>query len=98
MIKLISIKLYTGSGNSRYTAIFSYHGKLKKVNFGDKRYENYTVHKNDERKRLYLLRHRANEDWDNPMSKGSLSRWILWNMPSLEDSIKDFKKRFKLIS
>ena len=98
MISLLSIKKYDGSGNSRFTAVFSYHGKNKKVNFGDKRYENYTVHKNDERKRLYLLRHRSNEDWNNPMSKGSLSRWILWNMPSLEDSIKDFKKRFKLIS
>ena len=63
MIKLISIKKYDGSGNSRFTAFFSYHGKLKKVNFGDRRYDNYTIHKDDERKRLYLLRHSKNEDW-----------------------------------
>ena len=96
MIKLISINKYTGGGNSRYTASFNYHEKLKKVNFGDIRYDNYTVHKDVERKRLYLLRHRTNEDWNNPMSKGSLSRYILWNKTSLEESIKDFKKRFNL--
>lgn len=97
MISLISIKKYEGSGNSRYTAIFSYHGKSKKVNFGDSRYENYTIHKDDGRKRLYLLRHGgANEDWNNPMTKGSLSRWILWNKKTLNESIDDFKKKFNL--
>ena len=96
MIKLISIKNYQGSGNSRFTAVFSYHGKSKKVNFGDIRYDNYTIYKNDERKRLYLLRHKSNEDWNNPMTAGSLSRWILWNKTTIEESIKDFKKRFDI--
>jgi hypothetical protein len=96
MISLISIKKYEGSGNSRYTAIFSYHGKSKKVNFGDRRYDNYTIHKNDERKRLYLLRHSKNEDWNNPMSAGSLSRFMLWNKKTLNESIEDYKRRFKI--
>lgn len=96
MITLESINKYNGSGNSRYTALFNYHGKNKKVNFGDKRYDNYTIHGNNETKRLYLLRHKSREDWNNPMSRGSLSRYILWNKSSLEDSIKDFKKRFNL--
>lgn len=96
MISLLSIKKYEGSGNSRYTAIFSYHKKIKRVNFGDKRYDNYTIHKDDERKRLYLLRHSKNEDWNNPMSAGSLSRFMLWNKKTLNESIEDFKKRFKI--
>jgi hypothetical protein len=96
MISLISIKKYVGSGNSRYTAVFSYHGKNKKVNFGDRRYDNYTIHKNDERKRLYLLRHSKNEDWNNPMSAGSLSRFMLWNKKTLNESIEDYKRRFSL--
>lgn len=96
MISLLSIKKYDGSGNSRYTAVFSYHGKNKKVNFGDRRYDNYTIHKNDERKRLYLLRHSKNEDWNNPMTAGSLSRWILWNKKTLNESIDDYRKRFTL--
>lgn len=96
MIKLISITPYKGSGNSRYTASFNYNGKNKKVNFGDKRYENYTIHKDTKRKQMYLLRHSKNEDWNNPMSKGALSKWILWNLPTLESSIKNFKQNFDL--
>ena len=95
MISLISIKKYEGSGNSRYTAVFNYHGKNKKVNFGDSRYDNYTIHKDDERKRLYLLRH-TKENWSNPMTAGTLSRWILWNRKTLNESIDDYKKKFKI--
>ena len=95
MISLISIKKYEGSGNSRYTAVFNYHGKNKKVNFGDSRYDNYTIHKDDERKRLYLLRHKK-ENWTNPMTAGALSRWILWNRKTLNESIDDYKKKFKI--
>ena len=68
----------------------------KVVHFGDTRYEDFTVHKDEERKRLYLLRHKKNEDWNNPYSAGSLSRYILWNKPTINDSVEDFKKRFNL--
>jgi len=30
------------------------------------------------------------------MSAGALSRWILWNKPTIEASKADFKKRFNL--
>lgn len=96
MLKLISIKNYEGFGVSRYTATFDNKGKIKIVHFGDSRFDNYTIHKDDDRKRLYLLRHFHNENWNNPITKGSLSRFILWNKPTLEESINDFKKRFSL--
>jgi hypothetical protein len=37
-----------------------------------------------------------NKNFNKPDSAGALSRWILWNKPSVESSIKDFKKKFKL--
>ena len=43
-----------------------------------------------------LARHKVNENWTIPDTSGSLSRWILWNKKSQSDSIKDYKKRFKL--
>ena len=52
--------------------------------------------KNKTRKRRYMSRHKKRENWNNYMSAGSLSRYILWNKPTLEASIKDYKKRFKL--
>ena len=32
------------------------------------------------------------EDWNDPMTAGALSRWILWGKPSLRESFNDFKK------
>lgn len=68
----------------------------KIVSFGAKGMSDFTKHKDEERKKLYLARHKANEDWNDPITPGALSRWILWNKTSLEASVKDFKNRFDL--
>jgi len=39
--------------SKRYTAIFNYQGKIKKVHFGSSNHENYTIHGDDERKKRY---------------------------------------------
>lgn len=97
MVQLVSVIPYKGNGNFRYTATFKYtDGKSIKVNFGDKRYDNYTIHKDDNRKQRYLIRHHPNEDWYNPMTKGALSRWLLWSKPTLRESIADFKRFFSI--
>jgi hypothetical protein len=44
---------------------------------------------------LYRKRH-ANDKIDEPMTAGALSWWILWNKPTLEASIKDYARRFKI--
>jgi len=71
-------------------------GGEKVVSFGAKGMSDFTKHKDEERKELYLTRHKKNEDWKDPMTAGALSRWILWNKPTLKASIDDFKKRFNL--
>ena len=69
----------------------------KRVSFGAAGMSDYTIHKDPARKERYLKRHAGmNEDWNDPMTAGALSRWILWNKPSFKDSIADFKKRFNL--
>ena len=71
--------------------------KEKKVSFGAKGMSDFTIHKDEDRKERYLSRHKGmNEDWNDPMTPGALSRWILWNKPSFEASVKDFKNRFNL--
>ena len=70
--------------------------KVKTTHFGAKGMSDFTIHKDKERKERYLDRHRKRENWNDPMSAGSLSRWILWNKPTLKASIADYKKRFKL--
>ncbi len=79
----------------KFTAIFMLDGgKKKKVNFGAKGYKDFTTHKDVERKRRYLLRHKKKEDWTDPLTAGALSRFLLWNKTTIEASIKDYKKRF----
>ena len=66
------------------------------TDFGATGYSDYTLHKDKMRKNRYDSRHKSREDWNNPKTAGSLSKWVLWNKPSLKASISDYKKRFKL--
>ena len=73
--------------------------KIKTTHFGDERYEDYTIHKDKERLKNYNTRHgskKSGEKWQQPMTAGALSKWILWNKPSLKASFDDYKRRFKL--
>jgi hypothetical protein len=70
--------------------------KEKIVSFGAKGMSDFTKHKDPERKKLYLNRHEKTEDWNDPLTAGALSRWVLWNKTTLKASIADFKKRFHL--
>lgn len=76
--------------------------KLKTTHFGQRGASDYTKHGDKERMERYLERHgggtttSTKEDWKDPTTAGSLSRWILWNKPDLEGSFKDYLKRFNL--
>jgi hypothetical protein len=69
-------------------------GRTKTVSFGASGYTDYIKSGDEERKKRYLDRHRNNENWNDPDTPGALSRWILWNKPTLVDSVKDYKRRF----
>lgn len=65
--------------------------KPKWVHFGDNRYEDYTQHKDAERARLYVLRHKKKEErkWDGDVYAPAFwARWLLWEKPSLDQAIK----------
>ncbi len=66
------------------------------THFGARGYDDYTQHKDEQRKKQYLARHRKNENWNNPTTAGALSRWILWNKPTFSASLNDFRRRFNL--
>ena len=66
----------------------------KVVSFGAAGMSDYTKYKDPARKQRYMNRHKSREDWTKPMSAGALSRYILWNKPTLKASISDYKKRF----
>ena len=83
--------------DKKYMAIFYKDGKkVKTTHFGAKNMSDFTKHKNEERKANYIKRHQARENWNDYMSAGALSRWILWNKPTLRESIENFKNKFNL--
>ncbi len=79
----------------KYDAIID--GK-KTVPFGQKGASDMTQHKSEERKSRYIGRHKKNENWNDPKTAGFYSRWILWNKPTLSESVKDANNKFKNVS
>lgn len=111
MVKTIKLLRVVRSSNKdkKYDAIFLVNDKEKKVSFGASGYRDYTlVNDKDSKfylpkildrnvvKASYIRRHREKENWNNPLTAGALSRYILWNKKTLNASIKDFKQRFKV--
>lgn len=88
----------SSSKTKKYKAVFYDDSgkKVKTTQFGAKGYSDFSIHKDPKRKQRYLDRHRDREDWSDYMSAGSLSRYILWNKPTIKASITDYKKRFNL--
>lgn len=72
-------------------------GRVKTIQFGAKGMTDFILSKGDKkRKERYIKRHQANEDWNDPLTAGFWSRWLLWNKPTLKASIKDMEKRFDI--
>ena len=69
----------------------------KTVSFGQKMASDFTKHKDTDRKERYIDRHKAREDWTKSGVKtaGFYSKHVLWNKPTLKESIDDINKRFK---
>ena len=71
----------------------------KQVYFGATGYEDYTMHKDDERKKRYIDRHQSREDWSiyGIDTSGWWSRYLLWNKKTIKESYDDIKKRFSSV-
>jgi len=80
--------------DKKLAALFP-NGKI--INFGAAGYSDYTIHNDDKRKQNYIRRHEPNEDWSNIQSAGWLSRYVLWNKPTLSESIDDINKNTRNI-
>lgn len=81
--------------NKKYDLLDS--NKKYLLSFGDNRYQDYTIHKDPKRQANYLSRHK-NENWNKSgiYTAGFWSKHLLWNLPSLTESIRDVNKRFNI--
>lgn len=79
--------------NKKWRVIFE---NRSSVNFGQKGFSDYTIHKDHKRMLRYLNRHNKHEQWNKNGIKtaGFWSRWLLWSKPNLKDAIKLINKKF----
>ena len=100
-MKLLFIKPSTNE-DKKLMAKFENNGRTKTIHFGAKGYMDYTKYYAKDpaeakiKRDAYDARHKVNEDWSNPQTAGTLSKYILWNKSTIEASKADFKKRFNL--
>ena len=84
--------------NKRYMVIIENGKKTETVHFGDSRYYNYLVHNDDQRKKLYINRHKKNETWGRRgiYTAGFWSRWLLWEKKTINKAIKNIERKFRV--
>ena len=69
----------------------------KTVSFGSAGASDYTKHKDPERKERYIARHKnGNENWakSGVDTAGWLSRFILWEKPTLKGAVENANKKY----
>ena len=72
-------------------------GRTKTVSFGASGMSDYTKHKDSERKNNFISRHKTREDWSKAgyETAGFWSKQILWNKPTIQESIKYLNNKYK---
>lgn len=101
-MKLLDVKPTPANDTKKYVATFcKCKGDTKcdpkdrpKIKFGSKGSNTFIDGADEKTKENYIKRHQPREDWTK-INAGSLSRYLLWNLPNLKDAIAYFKKKFK---
>ena len=91
-MKFVSLKP-SSRPNKRYVISFS--EPKKTINFGAKNGSTYIDHHDKIKRHNYLKRHKVNENWSD-VNPGSLSAFLLWNGPNLNDNLNEYLRKFKI--
>lgn len=82
----------------KYKVKVKENNSVKTIHFGAKGMSDYTKNKDPQRKENYTSRHAKRENWNKSGidTAGFWSKNLLWNKPTITDSIKDIEKRFNV--
>ena len=88
----------------KYRVYLKKDGYISAIDFGAEGYKDFIKYnisdpeKANDKKRAYIARHKDAEDWSKKGidTAGFWARWILWNKPTLEESIRNVAKTFNL--
>ena len=95
-MKLISLRKANDNIHKYIAIVQKEDGTKRTMRFGASGMSDFTKHRDEARKQRYLDRHRVREDWNDPLTAGFWSRWLLWNKPTIAQSLADLKERFGL--
>ena len=90
-MKLLSVKRSTRK-DKKWMAEFD---TDKVVHFGARGMDDYTLTKDKEQRERYRSRH-ASGKTAKPDTADALAYYLLWNKPTLQESIKEFKKKYNI--
>ena len=96
--QLVSITISSRVGK-KYVAEFD---DGKRVHFGANGYGDYIRYSRvdpllaNKKRMQYIARHGAMEQWNDPTTAATLARYILWEKPTMAESIRYYKRRFKV--
>lgn len=97
--QLISITKSDKAGK-KMMAKFMVGKREKTIHFGSSGNKDYTIYyaedkaKAEKMRDAYIARHKVNENWNDPMTAGSLARFVLWEAPTISGGISAYKKKF----
>lgn len=97
MVKFLGLHKSDKPDKKYYAEFLSDSGNTTRTYFGAAGMMDFTKYPSNIRqlhKDAYLKRHRETEDWNDPTSAGALAKFILWNKPTVEASLRDYKRRF----
>ena len=71
-------------------------GREKHTHFGSAGMDDFTLTRDTAQRDRYRQRHTKDLQTGDPTRAGFLSYYILWNKPTLTESIADYRKRFSM--
>ena len=90
-MKLLSVKKSTRK-DKKLMAEFDT-GKI--IHFGARGMDDYTLTKDKDQRERYRSRH-ASGKTAKPDTADALAYYLLWNKPTLQESIKQYKKKYNV--
>jgi hypothetical protein len=98
---LLSIDQAPRGSTYKYIATFVHRHtqRTKRTPFGARGYEDYTQHKDRQRRERYRIRHHRDLRTGDPTRAGFLSYYVLWgDSTSLQRNIQAYRRMFHLSS
>ena len=70
----------------------------KTIHFGSKNSKTFLDHNDKKKRENYILRHQVNENWNDPLTAGTLSFYLLWGSSTdLNTNLKKYLNHFNII-